>query len=782
MSSDPVERLLDRLEHVKKSGSRWMARCPAHEDRRASLSVREGEDGRVLLHCFAGCPVENIVAGAGLELKDLFPDGGGGVFTPRTTRSTGQHSSLERGCTLADYASAKALPVPFLESLGMTEFRFGGAPAVRIPYVDKAGEEACIRFRVSLDGDVKVRTKSGNRHCLYGINRLDQAVEAGYVIVVEGESDAQTLWHAGYPAVGLPGANGWNEGRDARHLAEIPSVYVIVEPDRGGEAVLHWVSMSSIRENVRLVVLEGAKDVSELWLADSDTFTSRLEKALREATPWVEHERVAADIRARSAWELCKELAREPRILDVFERDVATAGLAGEERAAKLIFLQLVSRLLDRPVNGAVKGPSAGGKSYAVETVTAFFPESAYYALTAMSEHALAYGTEPLEHRYLILYEAAGIEGDFASYIVRSLLSEGRLRYETVEKTGEGLRPRLIEREGPTGLITTTTKIALHPENETRLLSIPITDTPEQTRDVLLALAADAAEPPDLTRWIALQEWLAEADYEVAIPFSRELAKLVPPVAVRLRRDFGQVLSLIRAHALLHQASRERDERGRIVASLDDYAVIRGLVVDLVSEGVEATVPPTVRETVHAVAGAGLENGISIAKLAQVLKVDKAAASRRWGRAKAGGYLKNLEDKRGKPARIVLAEPLPEDVQVLPTVEQLSDRCTVDRVAEGVDAPPPPSVEQALLHEAAELVEQGILIHHNEAEIERLADLAHRLQNPRLCHCSDPVSNGDDEPRCGYCGKPFESRTIEDVEAEEAAQLEADRQLDWGDE
>src|SRR5206468_1582008 len=108
--------------------------------------------------------------------------------------------------------------------------------------------------------------------------------------------------------------------------------------------------------------------------------------------------------------------------------------------------------------------------SFLVETVTSFFPADAFYELTAMSEHALAYGTEPLSHRFLILYEAAGLEGDFATYLVRSLLSEGRLRYETVEKTANGLEPRLIEREGPTGLITTTTKVALHPENETRLL------------------------------------------------------------------------------------------------------------------------------------------------------------------------------------------------------------------------------------------------------------------------------------------------------------------------
>ncbi len=62
------------LERVRGRGpGRWVARCPAHKDRTASLSIRELEDGRMLLHCFAGCAVESVVAAAGLTLEDLFP-------------------------------------------------------------------------------------------------------------------------------------------------------------------------------------------------------------------------------------------------------------------------------------------------------------------------------------------------------------------------------------------------------------------------------------------------------------------------------------------------------------------------------------------------------------------------------------------------------------------------------------------------------------------------------------------------------------------------------------
>src|SRR5262245_41822863 len=172
-----------------------------------------------------------------------------------------------------------------------------------------------------------------------------------------------------------------------------------------------------------------------------------------------------------------------------------------------------------------------------------------------MSEHALVYSEEPLAHRVIVLYEAAGLTGKFSTYCVRSLLSENRLCYDTVEKTKDGMKPRRIEREGPTGLITTTTADHLHPENETRLLSLPIADTPEQTKAIMQAQAGrqGRTENPDFVRWHALQRFLALGPKRVEIPFASELADLIPPVAVRLRRDFPTVLALIETHALLHQ-------------------------------------------------------------------------------------------------------------------------------------------------------------------------------------------------------------------------------------
>jgi len=315
-----------------------------------------------------------------------------------------------------------------------------------------------------------------------------------------------------------------------------------------------------------------------------------------------------------------------------------------------------------------------------------------------MSERALAYSEEPISHRFLVIYEAAGLSGDFQTYLIRSLLSEGRLRYEVVEKTSEGLKPRLIEREGPTDLIVTTTSVRLHPENETRLLSLSVADTQQQTREVLAALACESAEEPDIEPWHALQKWLElGAEHRVTVPFAETLAGMIRPVAVRLKRDFGALLNLIKAHTVLHQATRERDEEGRIVAVFEDYASVCELVADLVSEGVEATVQPIVRETVEAVSRLLREDdeeSITANALRQDLKLEKGPVSRRIKLAIEAGYLKNLEDRKGKPARLILGDPMPKDLQVLPAVGELMRECfTVSSASEGIEHPPPPKAD-----------------------------------------------------------------------------------------
>lgn len=70
-----LDNLLSRLEMVKRTGQgRYQARCPAHDDRGPSLTIRELDDGRILLHDFAGCDVESVLSSVGLTFTDLFPE------------------------------------------------------------------------------------------------------------------------------------------------------------------------------------------------------------------------------------------------------------------------------------------------------------------------------------------------------------------------------------------------------------------------------------------------------------------------------------------------------------------------------------------------------------------------------------------------------------------------------------------------------------------------------------------------------------------------------------
>lgn len=70
-----TENILNRLDKVRKtSGHSWIACCPAHGDKSPSLAIKEIEDGRTLLHCFAGCNADEVLGAIGLALSDLYPE------------------------------------------------------------------------------------------------------------------------------------------------------------------------------------------------------------------------------------------------------------------------------------------------------------------------------------------------------------------------------------------------------------------------------------------------------------------------------------------------------------------------------------------------------------------------------------------------------------------------------------------------------------------------------------------------------------------------------------
>jgi putative DNA primase/helicase len=224
--------------------------CPAHDDTRPSLGVdlrQNGKGPEVKIHCRSrGCSNDEILDRVGLTWKDLFFLRNG---------SHGRDRKIEvPGCTLEEYAAYKNLPAEFLAGeeghpIALQDATWGGKPAVAIPYMDQDGNLLMRRFRTGLhktEPDTRMRSEKGAKITApYGLNWLDIAQEAGYVLIVEGESDCHVLWYHGLPALGIPGAKNWKDEWSS-HLDGIETVLVAVEPDDAGESM--WSKLMASTE------------------------------------------------------------------------------------------------------------------------------------------------------------------------------------------------------------------------------------------------------------------------------------------------------------------------------------------------------------------------------------------------------------------------------------------------------------------------------------------------------------------------------------------------------
>jgi hypothetical protein len=209
----------------------------------------------------------------------------------------------------------------------------------------------------------------------------------------------------------------------------------------------------------------------------------------------------------------------------------------------------------------------------------------------------------------------------------------------------------------------------------TRVLSASVPDTADQTRAIMRAKAktdTDGNETmPDreIEKFRAHQRWLAaKGEKRIAVPFAKALAELVPADQVRTRRDFPQLLSVIKTLAMLAQRRRARDRAGRVVATLDDYQRAKLLLAAVFESVVADGITRAVRETVEAI-NEGEE--VSEGQLTGRLNLAKSSVSYRVGRAVKGGWLSNLETRKGYAARLVRGAPLPEVRSALPTHEDI---------------------------------------------------------------------------------------------------------------
>lgn len=249
-----LKDILSRLEGVKGYGGQYTARCPAHADTHQSLSVAQGEDGRILLKCHAGCHVEDIVRAMGLQTKDLYPE---------------------------------AAPA--------------GKPRIMATYTYPTGAQKLRRSDKSFswrrpDGKGGwIYNRQGLPHSLYVAGELAPPV----VMVVEGEKDADNLHAQGYNAVS--GEDGAGPGKWRREYSEqlrgLP-VCVLGDNDDVGRAYARETAaaLHGVAKSVRLLDLSTVwpeipehGDISDLITAkgpdDACELLAKLERGMPEWEP-----------------------------------------------------------------------------------------------------------------------------------------------------------------------------------------------------------------------------------------------------------------------------------------------------------------------------------------------------------------------------------------------------------------------------------------------------------------------------------------------------------------
>jgi len=270
---DPLQNVLGRLAGVRKRGDGHDARCPAHDDQHASLSVALGDDGRVLLHCHAGCAPVAVCKAMGLRLGDLFPPGNNGDG----------HARIDATYDYRDASGELVFQVVRYEGKQFKQRR--------------------------PDGNGEWSWKLG--HTPRVLYRLPELLAAGpdeWVFVVEGEKDADRLASVGLIATCNPGgAKKWSKLSDDSALHG-RRVVIIADKDAAGREHAADVAMRLRNRARELRVLElpgEGKDASDWFDAGGDVrrLLELIERAPAQSTrttrPQIQaNERQLRDVRA----------------------------------------------------------------------------------------------------------------------------------------------------------------------------------------------------------------------------------------------------------------------------------------------------------------------------------------------------------------------------------------------------------------------------------------------------------------------------------------------------
>ncbi len=270
----------------------YVTHCPAHEDSTPSLSLKDGDGGRLLAKCFGGCSQEAVWA----ALQEKIPE----LRRPHGNSDRPQAPG-GGGLTLEGFARAKKLDPASLATHGVSQAKGRDGPYIVFSYRDADGKpiEAATRFRFKMSE--RPKAKRGGKPALYGLWRLKDFRPGGEIIICEGESDTLTFWRYDLPAVGVPGVTQIKT-ISLKDFTGFHTVWVWREPGEAGSMFPGNVAARLPGVTVKaLVPPDGIKDISGVHVKGEDVpaLVDRLKAAAQVVEPAKERKKkeAAPDLR-----------------------------------------------------------------------------------------------------------------------------------------------------------------------------------------------------------------------------------------------------------------------------------------------------------------------------------------------------------------------------------------------------------------------------------------------------------------------------------------------------
>jgi len=285
------------------------------------------------------------------------------------------------------------------------------------------------------------------------------------------------------------------------------------------------------------------------------------------------------------AQEAALALLKSPDLVGQFLAAVDTLGCVGEEVNVTYFLLAFTSRLLPEPIHSILKGEPSAGKNHLLFSVGKLFPDNEIKFLTGASAKALFYSGGDFKHKCLVFIEHVG--GEESDYSIRTMQSEQKIVFWTVEKVDGRLETVEKVVEGPVGITQASTAAHLNAENETRCFTPNMDETDNQTRRILRSKATNyklngkRSHDDIIAQWQAAMGLLSQV--KIVFPdWIDQIVESFPIKPVRVRRDFGRFVALIEASAVLHQYQREVTELEGgvkiVTPSIEDYRLAYEIV------------------------------------------------------------------------------------------------------------------------------------------------------------------------------------------------------------